>query len=414
VSGTDRAPAGTLARIARCFLPFAIAYFFSSLYRGLNAVIGPDLSAEFAIGPAELGLMTSVYFAAFALCQIPIGVALDRIGPRRSHGTLVLVGAVGALLFAAAHSLPELIAGRFLLGIGLSAGLMASFKANVLFWPRERLPLLNGVTMAAGSLGAIAATLPLEWLLTLISWRTLFHVLAGATVLASLALFLAVPEPARPARASTIRAQLAEMGAILRSRFFWTVVPAMTVGQAVYLSYIFFWAGPWLRDVAGLDRLDAATHLALLTAMMALGYGTSGIVAGALARHGVATLTTFTIYIGLFILAQAPIALQLAAPSAILWVLFGLSGSGTILGFTILQQHFPSEQAGRVSSCGNLVIFVLAFLFQWGVGVCVAAIAAQPGGALAHGHQLALAILIAVQLAAWLWMIARSPRAGAA
>lgn len=414
MSAGGSAPSGTGARILLCFLPFAAAYFLGSLYRGINAVIGPNLTDEFMIGPAELGLLTSVYFAAFAVCQIPIGIALDLVGPRRSNAALLVLGSAGALLFASAQGLTSLIAGRFLLGIGLSACLMASFKANVLFWPREKLPLLNGAIMAAGSLGAIAATLPLEALLALVSWRSAFLMLGGLTLVASLLLITLVPEPPHATSRHSMQRQLQEMGAILRTRFFWMVIPAMTAGQAVYLSYVFFWAGPWLRDVAGMDRLPTAIHLALLASMMALGYGTTGIVATFMSRRGIPTLTTFAAYTGLFVVAQAPIALQLSVPPAILWILFGLCGSGTILGFTILQQHFPPEQAGRVSSCGNLVIFVLAFLFQWGVGVCVAWASARTGGTLAHGHQLALLALMIVQATAWLWLIIRRHHVAAA
>jgi hypothetical protein len=155
-------------------------------------------------------------------------------------------------------------------------------------------------------------------------------------------------------------------------------------------------------------------HLALLALMMAIGYGMSGVVATFFARRGVPALTTFSAYIGLFILAQAPIALHIDVPSAFLWTMFGLCGSGTILGFTILQQHFPPDQAGRVSSCGNLVIFVLAFLFQWGVGVCIATVTTRIGGTLAAGHQIALSVLIVVLAIAWLWLIMRRSRVVAA
>ena len=105
-------PSGTGALVARCFLPFAAGYLMSYLLRGTNAVIAPQLSAEFGLTAADIGVLTSAYFAAFAAAQIPLGVLLDRFGPRRVNAALFAIASVGALVYARADSVETLALGR--------------------------------------------------------------------------------------------------------------------------------------------------------------------------------------------------------------------------------------------------------------------------------------------------------------
>lgn len=118
--------------LVRLFAPFAFGYFLSYLFRTVNAVIAPDLARDLGLQPASLGLLTAAYFLAFAAFQLPLGVLLDRFGPRRVEAGLLLVAAAGALVFARAESLGGLIAGRALIGFGVSSCLMAAFKGFAL------------------------------------------------------------------------------------------------------------------------------------------------------------------------------------------------------------------------------------------------------------------------------------------
>lgn len=138
------------ALLLRIFVPFALGYFLSYLFRVVNAVIAPELSAELGLGASDLGLLTSAYFLAFAAFQLPLGILLDRYGPRRTEAVLLLFAAAGALIFARAEETAGLIAGRALIGFGVSACLMAAFKAFVQWFPAERLAAVNGLQLAEG------------------------------------------------------------------------------------------------------------------------------------------------------------------------------------------------------------------------------------------------------------------------
>ncbi|HMV55144.1 MAG TPA: MFS transporter, partial [Rhodocyclaceae bacterium] len=120
---------------ARLFLPFAAGYYLSYLLRTVNAVISPDLTRELGLSAADLGLLTGAYFFSFAVAQIPVGVALDRYGPRRVEASLLVLAAIGALLFAFGQTLLQLAVARALIGFGVSACLMAALKAFSQWYP---------------------------------------------------------------------------------------------------------------------------------------------------------------------------------------------------------------------------------------------------------------------------------------
>ena len=155
----------------RLFLPFAAGYFLSYLYRTANAVIGPVLARELSLGDNALGLLTSTYFLAFGAAQLPLGMLLDRFGPRRVEAGLLLIAAAGAAVFALSDDLGGLAVGRAMIGLGVSACLMASFKAFAQWFPPERQASLTGWIMASGGLGALAASKPLELALGFATWQ---------------------------------------------------------------------------------------------------------------------------------------------------------------------------------------------------------------------------------------------------
>ena len=179
--------------LLRVFIPFALGYFLSYLFRTVNAVIAPDLVRDIGVDPASLGLLTSAYFLTFAAFQLPLGVLLDRYGPRRVEAVLLLFAAAGAFAFARAETLTGLLLGRALIGLGVSACLMAAFKAFTLWFPAEKLPLANGIQMISGGVGALAASTPVELSLKFTDWRGVFLILSGLTVVAAIFIFMVVP-----------------------------------------------------------------------------------------------------------------------------------------------------------------------------------------------------------------------------
>lgn len=396
-----------VARVLRCFLPFAAGYFLSYAFRAVNSAIGPELARDTGLDPAALGAITSVYFVTFALSQIPIGVALDRWGPHRTESVLLCVAAIGALVFARAQDASGLLAGRALIGLGVAACLMAAFKANTLYWPIDRLPLANGLLMGFGGLGAASATLPVEYLLSTTDWRGVIDLMAAATLVVAIAIRTL---PTDPPRAASMAAGTPALGPQLRAAVnlltegsFWRFAGLTALTHGTYLAYQTLWAGPWLRAVAGATREEAAIGMALVTGAMALGYPVLGALADRLAARGHSTEKVFAFYAAIFVALEVPLAMGWSPAPLAHWAAFGFFGCGTVLGYAALTQRHPRAMAGRVNATINLVVFLFAFVVQWGVGGIVAAFG--PDAAASLAHTVAMAGATGLQAAALLWFI---------
>jgi predicted MFS family arabinose efflux permease len=388
----------------RAFLPFAAAYFLSYLYRVVNAVIAPNLTADFGIGPADLGLLTSAYFITFAAFQLPLGVLLDRFGPRRIQAGLLVFAAAGALLFSTATGLAGLIAGRALIGLGVSSGYMAAIKAYTLWFPARQWPRINGLHLAAGGFGALCATLPVEAALKTTDWRGIFLILGAATALTALLVFRVVPEKSRPAGGTRLTEQLRGILQVFTSPYFWRVAPLTIASQVAFMSIHGLWSGPWLRDVAGLDRVGAAAVLFWMATAMACGFVLMGFVTERLDNRGIRPMTTGVAGMALFMLVQALIAWGPAGWALPLWVFFGFVGTTGSIPYPALAQIFPPHLAGRVSTGLNLLIFVAAFGAQWGMGAVIGLFPAPAEGRYAPaGYQASFALLLLIQAAALAW-----------
>ncbi len=146
-------------------------FLTSQFYRASNAVIAPHLIRDLSLQTEGLGLLSAAFFYSFAFTQIPIGILLDRVGPRRSMTVLSFVAVIGALIFSWSTTLPIGILGRVLMGIGMGCNLMGTFKAMTIWFSPATFATLSGVTFSIGTLGNMLATTPLALLVARVGWR---------------------------------------------------------------------------------------------------------------------------------------------------------------------------------------------------------------------------------------------------
>lgn len=355
----------------RVTLPFLAGYFLSYTYRSVNALLGPLLAEEFALSAAQLGFLTSVYFLAFGACQIPLGVLLDRYGPRRVNASLLMVAAAGALLFATGQSYAALVAGRALIGIGVSACLMSSFQAWVLWHPPERIALLNGTAFATGALGAITASVPLELVLRALAWREVFLILVGFNFAIVAVLAMIVPERPQLRRGESLADGLAGVGRVFADPAYWRIGLALFGLQAAVGALLTLWMATWLRDVAGYSRSEVAQVLLLVNVALIAGYLGFGRAADRFAQQGRSAFPLFAGGLGCAAACLALLALGLTFAAPLLWMLFIGCGSVGSLAYSILTRRYPREMAGRVNATLNIFTFGGGFLGQWGVGLVI-------------------------------------------
>ncbi|GMQ89762.1 MAG: MFS transporter [Gammaproteobacteria bacterium] len=404
----------SLPILIRVFLPFAFGYFLSYLYRVVNAVIAPDLVADVGLSAADLGLLTSAYFLTFALFQLPLGILLDRFGPRRTEATLLLFAAAGAFVFATATTPAMLTLGRALIGLGVSACLMAAFKAFVLWFPTERLPLVNGLQMGAGGLGALTGTAPVEAALRVIDWRGVFLTLAALTLLVAMIIFVVVPEKKTTQTTVPFADQLRGVGQVLSSRVFWHIAPWTVAVQATFLAIQGLWVGPWLRDVAALERASIGQHLALIAVSMIAGYILLGAAAERLGRRGIKPATVASFGMTAFMLLQLPIIFEWTGATLLMWAMFGFFGTTGIIPYVALSQSFPAQLAGRVITGLNLFVFLAAFAAQWAIGVLINLWPTTAlGGYSARGYQVAFVVMLGLEVTGMVWYLVSAARSRA-
>ena len=389
----------------RVFVPFALAYFLSYFYRVVNAVIAPNLAADLHIGPADLGFLTSTYFLTFAAFQLPLGVLLDRFGPRRIEAGLLLFAAAGALTFGLNNNLLWLSVGRALIGLGVSAGYMAAIKAFTLWFTPRQWPSINGIHLAIGGLGALSATLPVEMLLGYMGWRGVFIILSILTIIVAAVIFFTVPEKEQEVTHLSLGEQVRGVGKVFTSRLFWRIAPLATLSQATGMAIQGLWSGPWLRDMAGMNRYQAAEVLFLNSLSMTAGFVFIGFMTQRLNRAGINPQTTGVGCMVVFMVAQLFLLVLPAGWAVPMWIFFSFMGTSGAVIYPALAMSFPSHLSGRVSTGLNVLVFGMTFVAQWGTGVVIGLFPQTVGGCYSpQGYQTGFAILLGLQFLGLIWI----------
>jgi MFS family permease len=348
------------------FLPFAFGHFLSCMLRNANAVLAPYMAGLVVLDPGQLGLLTSAFFLSFALVQLPVGIALDRYGPRMVQLVLMVVAGCGALLFAWADNFTTLVIARALIGLGLGGCFMSAVKAISAWIAPHKLPSLQGYLIAVGGLGAAFATAPMRVLLEYTDWRGLFTTLGGLTACAGLVMWLVAPKaaPPRVGAAPTFGSVLA----VYRAPAFRQAISLMLVPHMVFFGIQGLWIGRWLSDAARMSDADVAYLLYLSMAAVIVGAIGVGVLTEKLSKRGIVPLDLAAIGVGLFMLVQLAIICNFEPSFALLSVMFTLVGTFTGMEYAIVAQCMPREHIGRSATCLNLLIFVGAFVVQAGFG----------------------------------------------
>jgi MFS family permease len=378
-------------------LPFLAGYFISYFIRTVNAVIAPELIRELGLTPGGLGALTSAYFLAFAIGQLPVGLLLDRFGPRRTESVLLLLAALGATGFALGRDQTSLMIWRAVMGFGVSACLMAALKFTAQRFEAKRQAALTGMVMAAGGLGAVLSSTPLEWALPYIGWRAVFFILAVSSVLVALYMFWRVDDvdekPAVRPNATTMQGLLA----VFRTRVFWIYVPVAAFATGGYMAVQGLWVVPWLMHVEDLTRAAAARHQLALCAAGLCGQLTIAAFATRWIQRGITQWHLMMVGLVIAMLVQLFVALA-GGTSYWPWILLGAAGSTGAQVYSLLASCFPLALTGRVMTSINLAVFLGAFAVQWGFGAMIDLTQAHVGQIWAY--RVALLMLVGLQMLA--------------
>lgn len=388
----------------RMFLVFAWAYMLSYAFRSINAIIAQPLMQELGLSASELGLLASAYMLSFAAMQLPVGVMLDRYGPRRVEMVLVLFAALGAGIFACADSFLGLWVGRAMIGLGVSACLMAAVKAYSLYFRPHMQAAMSSWMLVAGSMGALAVTTPVQAMLPTWGWRGVFGLASVLCVLASLALCLCLPKLFKPQKTQSLSGMMQGFSVVLKHPHFWRVVPLAAIIQGGFLAFSGLWIGPWLTHVEGLSGSEAAQSLFWFSFVLMCGYLCLGWLTRHVAKRGGDEGLIMAIGMGLSLLMFA-VQIGLGADAHLWgWLVYVVFVSSGIMTYAICNKPFPAALTGRSSTALNLMIFIGAFSIQWGIGLGIDWFQAK-GLSYADAMRFSLAVVWVFKLVAWGWFV---------
>lgn len=402
-----------LRRALAIFLAFAGVYFFSALLRAVTATLAPVFSVELGLGAGQLGLLAGAYFLGFAAMQLPLGSALDRWGPRRVLLGFLAVAVIGCIAFSAAATLQHLLLARLLIGIGVSACLMAPLTCFRHHFSAGAQLRANSWMLMTGSLGMLASTVPVQWLLPLLGWRGLFVAVAGCLVMAMVGVSVLVPRDGA-ARGSPAQPEPAGQGGyrqVFSHPAFWRVAPLGFFAYGGLIAMQSLWIGPWLTQVGGRSAGQAAQGLFLVNLSMLVAFLCWGLVMPRLIRMGWAGERLIARAWPLGVLLLAAIVWQAQQASAWLWALWCVCTSVVSLSQPALGQVFPAALAGRALSAFNLVIFSGVFALQWVTGLAIDALLAA-GWAPVPAYQAAFGGFAMACAMSFLWLNASLWRQG--
>jgi predicted MFS family arabinose efflux permease len=393
------------------FFAFAFAYFFSALVRAITATLSPTLTEEFALSARDLGLLAGGYFLGFSLTQLPLGTWLDRHGPKKVILAFLAVAVAGCVAFSLAGSFTSLLAARMLCGVGVSACLMAPLTGYRRWFDATAQIRANSWMLMTGSLGMLASTLPVQWLMPQFGWRALFWALAVLVALSMVLIAWRVPAWPATGAAHRDRDIPAGYAFIWRHAYFRSLAPLGFFSYGGLLAVQTLWAGPWMVQVAGFSPLAAATGLFWINLAMLCTFWTWGMVNPWLMRRGLAAdrLIARGLPLSFVVLAVLIVGAGRLGPYTVaILALYCMCCTFVSLSQPAVGMAFDAALAGRALSAYNLVIFAGVFAVQWGIGLLIDLLRAL-GLSQPAAFQGAFAAFLACCVAAHAWFLRTRP-----
>jgi predicted MFS family arabinose efflux permease len=390
------------------FLAFAFAYFFSALIRAITATLSPTLTQEFMLDASDLGLLAGGYFLGFAATQLPLGTWLDQSGPKKVILCFLTIAVLGSLAFSCATSFSGLLVARIFCGVGVSACLMAPLTGYRRWFSPSTQMRSNSWMLMTGSLGMVASTLPVQWLMPLVGWRLLFAGLA-ALVLVSMALIAwQVPKwetstlhGAKPVQTVSRYAE------VWGHPYFRKMAPIGFFCYGGLVAMQTLWAAPWLIKVAGYSPLQAAGGLFWINVTMLFTFWGWGLINPWLAKRGLHAdpLITYGLPLSFFLMAVIILlGPRLSTSTGTMWALYCMSCTFVSLAQPAVGMAFPPTLAGRALSAYNLLIFAGVFVVQWGIGLAIDGFKAL-GLAETQAFQLAMSAFLLCCVVSYIYFL---------
>jgi MFS family permease len=354
----------TIGRAVLAWTVGAIFFLYAFVQRVAPSVMVDDLMRDFGVGAGAIGHLSAFYFYAYVAVQLPVGVLMDRIGPRRLMSAAALIAALGSVIFATSPVFLAAGSGRLLVGLGVATSWVGVLMLATQLFPAHRFALLAGIGQALGMVGAVAGQAPLGALVTAIGWRGASLALAGVALLLGLAIWLAARDRARVPREGHLLAGLAR---VARTGQCWVAAVVALSLTAPMLGFAGLWAVPFFGQLYGMERAEAAALTSTVFLGWAVGAPALGWIADRIGRRKPLLVAGAG---GLGISTAAVVYLPLPPWGAALALfLGGIAGAAMILTFGAARAHTAPEDTGATYGFVNTATVGSGAVFQPLLGV---------------------------------------------
>ncbi len=343
---------------------FSIAaslFCLSMFYRSSNAVIALDLIKDLKLNAETIGILGGAFFYSFSLLQIPMGLMLDRIGPKIIISLFAIIGAIGSFVFGLSNSYYTAITGRILIGIGMAAMLMGSLKILAIKFPAEKFATLAGLIITAGSVGSLLSASPLSYFSSILGWRTVFIITGFITVFLGIALFFLLESDSHKNflnngqnTASKPNEVKDSIMIVLKTHAFWQICSMAFFRYGIFVSLQGLWLGVYLMTAKGYTSLQTGNMLIL----MAIGNALGAPVSGRLSDKVIPSRKKMVIYgLGIYtflilILTLMPHINHPIWYGSIFFLMGFFNGFGTLL-YSHVKELFPLSISATVMAWVN-------------------------------------------------------------
>ncbi len=383
---------------------FILGYLLAIIFRSINGILAPNLIADINLTASSLGFLTSTLLIAHALAQIPLGVYLDSHGPKKVQITLLLLAAVGCVIFALSSNIYVMTFARLMIGVGFSGALMSGFRAVSMYLKPENAALGNGIIMSAGQVGLLVTSWPTEYLLNFFTWRGTYGVFIILIFIVVFLTYILIPKQGYTDNSKPVIDRLRDLKIVLRDPSIWRLGPLVWITGGSHIALLTLWAGPWFSNVASYSRDDVATGLTINAIAAISGIFLSGLTAKILNRFNIGILKILTIILIIHIFSLIPIIFFSPNIGAYFWIIFAMTGQGGILSYPWVTAKFGMSLSSRANTIVNLGTFVIAFFIQWLVGVVIDLFPLIDGMTYnPMAYNVSFMIILAIQIMVLFW-----------